>query len=272
MNDDSNSISIDPEFQKLVDECEVLKGELATLLADFVYITTDIIPNIEADYMVKLGPLQNDLLKVQIEIRRTKREIELIQSAINRGEPIDEYEIQEQLEQEYKSWKTELDKQTELVVQSKMRLSSLLSAEDSVLLSKLYKTLAKKLHPDVNPDQSIDAQNLWLQVQSAYESGDLEQMKALHILAETVPGSYDLPNSIDILKKRRDSFKEQIYILLQKLAEIKKQPLFDWVERLEDPEFVAGEQEKLKAEIFCENENLLIYQSILIQLKQGADL
>ncbi|MEI6514041.1 MAG: hypothetical protein WCO51_12335, partial [bacterium] len=83
MSDDSNSINVSPEFKQLSEECELLKEELAALFAEWEELTQVVIPNIEADYVVKIGTLQHELLQIQIDIQRTKREIDLIQAAIN---------------------------------------------------------------------------------------------------------------------------------------------------------------------------------------------
>ena len=62
-------------------------------------------------------------------------------------------------------------------------LSNLLSPERSAELRKLYRKLAKELHPDVNQNLTEQQKNLWHAVRRAYESGDLESMRALSVMA-----------------------------------------------------------------------------------------
>lgn len=270
MPDDPKNISISPEFERLSEECELLKEELAALYTEWDYLTKAVIPNIEAEYVVKIGTLQHELRQVQINIQWAKREIEIIQAAINRGESVDETAIKVQLESEFAEWKAQLDAQVKDIKDAQTVLSSAaLSPGDSVLLKKLYRGLAKKLHPDVNPDQSEGAHNLWLQVQSAYEMADLKQLQALHLLADEIPDNYDLPNSIDILKQRRNDFKSQIEHMLKKMAELKGLPIFQWQKCLDDPECVAEEQRKIKEQIAQASEQYSFVKAILDQLKQG---
>lgn len=271
MPENPKSIDINPEFEKLSDECELLKEGLAALFADWEHLTRAVIPNIEAEYVVKIGTLQHELLQVQIYIQRTKREIDLIQAALNRGEFIDMQQVQQQLEQQFTEWQVQLQDQVKEIKEAQNTLSCLMSSEDSAQLRKLYRVLAKKLHPDVNPDQGRDAYNLWIQVQSAYEMSDLAQLKALHLLADEIPDSYDLPNSIDILKKRLADFKDHIKQILQKMTELKSLPIFKWEQCLENPDCIADEQHKIGAQIVQEKERLLVLQVVLNQLKQDKD-
>lgn len=268
MSDDPKSIELSPEFERLSEECELLKEELAALFAEWEHLTTTVIPNIEADYVVKLGTLQHELLQIQIGIQRTKREIDIIQAALNRGETVNEQRVQQQLDCEFAEWKAKLDAQVKNIKDAELRLSSLMSLEDSAELRKLYRLLAKKLHPDVNPDQSQDAQNLWLQVQSAYEMADLKQLQALHLLADEIPENYDLPNSIDTLKKRRGDFKDQILHMLQRIAELKNLPIFQWERCLESPECVAEEQRMIRDQITQAREQHAVLQAVLNRMKR----
>lgn len=271
MPDDPRSIDVSPEFARLSEECELLKEELAALFAEWEHTVRTVIPNLEADYVVKLGALQHQLLQLQIDIQRTKREIDIIQAALNRGETVDDQMIQQQLENEFEGWKAKLDGQLKEITDAELRLSSLMSPEDSVELRKLYRVLAKKLHPDVNPDQSQESQNLWIQVQSAYEMGDLKQLQALHILAEDIPDNYDLPGSIDLLRKRRSDLKEQVTNMLQKMAELRKLPIFQWEQCLQDSESLAEEQRLIREQIEQASEQLASVRSALGQIKKAQN-
>ena len=265
--DESNSIKLNAEFGQLCEECRVLKDELAELFVELEHINKSIIPNMIADYAVKVGIYQYELLQLQIEFRRTKREIELIQAAINRNEIIKLHDVQKQLEDEFLEWKTKLDSQLKDINDAKMRLSSLMSAQESAELRKMYRILAKKLHPDVNPDQTQEARNLWLQVQYAYEIGDLAQLRALFLMAEDIPENYDLPNSIEILKKRRADFKEQITNVLQKLADVRKHPIFEMECLLLDPIKTGEMQNNIKNQIEETKELLKSAKLMLIQMR-----
>lgn len=244
--------------------------ELAALYTEWDYLAKVVIPDIEAQYVVKIGALHHELLQVQISIQWAKREIELIQAAVNRGETLDETAVKEQLESEFAEWKSQIDAQVKDIKDAQTLLSSAkLSPEDGIELKKLYRELAKKLHPDVNPDQNESAYNLWLQVQSAYEFAGLKQLQALHLLAGEIPDSYDLPNSIDILKERRTNFKSQTDHMLKKMAELKSLPIFQWEKCLDDPLCVAEEQRKIKEQIAQANEQYASIKAILDQMKQG---
>lgn len=65
-------------------------------------------------------------------------------------------------------------------------LPKLSSAESSELLS-LYRMLAKRLHPDLNPIQDPATKNLWLRVGEAYRHGDSNGLRAAALMLEDVP-------------------------------------------------------------------------------------
>lgn len=268
MTNDSSFLSINPEFEQLSKECELLKEELAALFAEREHFLLAVIPGIEAEYVLKIGSLQHELLQVQIDIQRTKREIEIRQSALNRGEVVNDARVIKQLEQEFAWWTAELNAQVKMIRDAQQQMSHLMSSEDYTELRKLYRTLAKKLHPDVNPDQSEHARNLWLQVQSAYEQSDLKQLQALNLLADEIPANYDLPNSLDILVKRREDFKDQIKLMLQKLSELKLMPVFQWEQVLRDPKLVYNEQQAISEQITQAQKQRTVLSAVLDQMKQ----
>jgi len=60
----------------------------------------------------------------------------------------------------------------------------------------------------------------------------------LQEIKEDIPENHDLPNSIDILKDRRNQYKEQIMKMLPKLAELRQHPMFEWQKCIQDTEWI----------------------------------
>ena len=50
---------------------------------------------------------------------------------------------------------------------------------ESADFKTIYRELARALHPDLNPDQSIDKKELWLEVQNAHLKGDLRSLQLI---------------------------------------------------------------------------------------------
>ena len=60
-------------------------------------------------------------------------------------------------------------------------------------LKTAYRTVVRRLHPDMNPDRSEYDQQLWHDAQDAYEKGDLERLEAI-LAVGALEGSGELPS------------------------------------------------------------------------------
>ena len=148
-------------------------------------------------YQTKIGVWELRLLQAQFTVARLRRQIELAQASINRGERPDLIAIECALEQEFQAWVTKLEETARRIQDAEERLKHLLSPEEDRELKKLYYALVKRLHPDVNPNLTEDQRRLWMRAQSAYEAGDLSELRALALLAEKsapIPPSKSLDN------------------------------------------------------------------------------
>lgn len=95
--------------------------------------------------------------------------------------------------------------QTGVINAAKNLLSNLDTPQRSAEIKALLKQFAKQLHPDVNPDLTIEQMELWLKIKDAYKYGDLEQLKAfevvygneLNLLKNTVSGTNSIRNFIE---------------------------------------------------------------------------
>ena len=128
----------------------------------------------------------------------------------------------------------------------------------------------KKLHPDVNPDQSEAAKNLWLQVQAAYENGDLEQLRALALLAEDIPEDYTLPDSLNLMRDKLSSLMDKILMMRERLEKLRGHPLLQMEDKLNDRDWVSSQQEVIREQISHEQEQLSALEEMLKRL-EGSD-
>ncbi len=230
MTDGSSYMRPDPEFERTSDECSMRRQELAELFEEYEYLNRTLIPNLEALYLTRIGGLRYELLQTQIRVRRLRRKCELIQAALNRGEPVDITAIENKLDLEFREWMLRLQSDYADLRYAELRLSHLLSEEESEEFRALFRALAKKLHPDVNPDQSDAAKNLWLQVQAAYENGYLERLRALALLADDIPEDYTLPDSLNLIRDKLSSLIEKILMMRERLDTHRGQPLLQFDE------------------------------------------
>lgn len=244
------SIEIHPIIIKLMTEIESFKEELSKLLADREALIDTTGPNLEATYNIKIGQKEYELFCLQCDVRRLKRKIEIIQAALNRMETISLEKIEKQLDKEFKQWQEEMEKIYDKIKYSELRLSTLMSYEESIELKSLYKALIKKLHPDINDDLSESDLILWHKVNEAYKNGDLEELRVLSLLKgkekiEEIKES----DSKEELNNRRELLKKKVLTIMKDIENIKSKFPFDHEDLLNDDEWIKKQNQKIQQEI-----------------------
>lgn len=255
----SNSIMPSPEVQKLKDDCSLLRDELAALLSEREHLVNTVAPNILAAYATTIGVKEYEALSLNVEVRKLKSTIEKLQAMENHGKKPNLEQIEAAVEDELKEWQEKVDKMVVDIQESQERLKNQMTSEDSAELQKLYRTLVKKLHPDLNPSLSDKQKLLWDKVQQAYATGDLQEMKALALMADDIPEDLTSSNQIETLQERREQLKSQADDLMQQIADLKANPPLAMAEKLDDPDWVKDQTDECEKRI----EKLAVERSAL---------
>ncbi|OVE73941.1 hypothetical protein BVX94_02385 [bacterium B17] len=240
----SEHIILSPEVQKLKEECDLLREQLAGLFTERDHLLNTVSPNIQAKYATTIGVKEYESLILDVEVRRLKATIELIQAMENQGKKPNLEQIEAAVEDELQEWRKKVEKMLDEIKNSENRLNNLLPEEDIKELQQLYRALAKKLHPDVNPDLQDEHKALWERVQKANEFGNLQEMRALKLLVDDVPDQITTINQLEELQKRCNQLKTQSKELVKSIEGIKKQLPFTLDDNLNDPEWVQAQISK----------------------------
>lgn len=266
-------IIINPEYLKLIEEIKQLKEDIAILYEEKDELTYHICKNIETEYMSKIGIMEYKLYEFQCRILRIKRKIELYQMKINRQEKADEEEIEEKLEEEYKEFEAKLNKMsTDLENALNRKSLKTLSEEESKELKSCYRKLIKKLHPDLNKENTEKNKNLLLQVTHAYENGDLETIKNLELLTEEISETEKFEvGELEELKQSKKRYTSVIQELLKTIKQIKESFPYNKKEFLKSDVLVEKRKEELKDEMKMCKEIYRQLEDILKQLKGEAN-
>lgn len=240
---------VHPDFDSLYEENTAMRGDLAALYEDLEYINRVTIPSTQTSYLIKVGALRVEALQTQIEVMRTRRRIALLRSYLERGERVHLAALNHRVDREFGEWDERLRREVNQIDQAKARFSSLAPSEDENEVRSLYRLLARKLHPEINSEQSDEAKSLWPSVQTAYIWSDVFQMKSLLIMADDYPESYEMPNDIAGMRRNNAALKGKIASMSAKVENLKQHPAFEWKKVLDDPELLASEQSKLRSEI-----------------------
>lgn len=266
-------LQLHPEYRTLADENALLREELAHLLTeehDLVHITK---PHLLALYQQKIGACELRHLEARIAAAWARRRLELVQAAVNQGRRPNLQEIEGLLELEFLAWRQQVMEAAERLTAAEYRLSHLLSAGEDRELRALYYQLVKQLHPDLNPVPDEHHHRLWRRVQAAYEHSDIQELRALALLAEQANPSVPEQRALELLRQHREILEAQITALLQRIEAIERQPPFHLRAQLADETWLMERQKELATQTAqCEAQRLALeahLQGLLRSLSDG---
>lgn len=243
--------------EELLAQLDLLKEEYIKLLNDKDVMLNWGKPQLEALYSTRIGIWLVQRLQIQLRIRALKTKLEKIRSSINQDKPVDITAIEMDVAAGLAEAEAKIMLESGKIEKARELLKHLDTPERSGDIRKLYRELAKQLHPDVNNALTQEQINLWQLVKEAYENGDLEKLKALRLvyekeLSDTVEAVDKL--SQDVLTLRLQVLKEGIKVLQEELLQIRSQFPFTIEQQIKDEDWVAEETAKLKEELKIANE------------------
>lgn len=258
----SSNVIVFPDFEKLKSEVEKKCTELSMLLLERDELQFVICKNIETEYMLKLGSIEYKAYEAQCAALRLKRKIDLIQAKKNRQEKIIISAIEETLDEEFAEYQKQLDEQIDKVNAAiKRSKAEVLSDEENKELKKLYRKIAKALHPDINPDVSEAQVQLFDNAVSAYKSGDLG---TLRIISEMV-GNNPLPeqhkDAMTQLVEERERLEGLLESIRESIENIKSEYPYTMKDILEDTKKTEQKKQELESVIEQYNELISIYKA-----------
>lgn len=115
-------------------------------------------------------------------------------------------------------------------------------------LKHLYRKIAKRLHPDSNPNVTEAERELFLKAQAAYAEGDLETLREIaeKISEVDVEEQFeDTAEDIEKLMKYRDQLKKQIWSTEHDIEDIKESFPYNAREFLADEDAVRERRAEL---------------------------
>lgn len=217
-----SDIILNPEYEILKTEIEKLHKDLTALIMEKDELLYHICPNIESDYMLKIGILEYKAFEFQCKILRIKRKTELIQQKFNRQEVVVISLIEEQLNKEYAEYEAKLKEKLDSI-NNAVAIAELgvLSDRDTKELKRIYRKIVRRLHPDMNPNLTESEQKLFLNAVAAYKNGDLKMLKSLEILIDEASDDIEDYSPIEILKNKKETLKNYIDSLVKNIEKIK---------------------------------------------------
>lgn len=241
------SLILHPESARLSAENARLREELSALLAEAEELLTTTKGYLLALYQARIGIWELRLLEAQCTAARLRREVELIQASLNRGQPPNPREIAGELELEFLAWQEKVRAAAGRVQAAQRRLANLMSEAEGDEFRRLHRALVKRLHPDLHPALTDKQRTLWHRVQAAYQRGDLEELRTLSLLAGD-EAELAVCEGVEALRAAQATLKQQITAQLARLEAVQQAPPFNLRAQLEDDAWVERRRGELELE------------------------
>ena len=236
---------------ELHDEIRNARIVVAGIITEIESITLHQNPSIETEWQVKVGVWENRLLEAQIAMRRAKRKYALAQACANRGEPIDDELIEGELDNEFSQWKEQLRTAVNTYQQALVaRMHTVhISPTQAGQLKHLYRILAKRLHPDINPTDDEGTQMTFFLAKAAYKQGDLEMLESLEVSTRGMEAKEKMPQTVDEAEAELALVMAQVGVLEKRKQDLMAEKPFCLKALLSDESWLAGHIGKLQDEI-----------------------
>lgn len=247
---------VNDEYKKLLDEIKSLKEQLLEKITTQDRLIYHTCKALECEYVTKLGVYEYKIFEFQCKILRIKRKIELIQSKLNRGEPVIIFQIDKILDDEFNSYKEKLESYYENINMAiDFMKAETLSDEDMKEFKKMYRAIVKKLHPDLNQNLTDKEKELFLKTVEAYESGDISTLRVIYAITIEIIDSGEekiLSNSIEKLKIQKSDLIKQIEQVVNNIEKIKNSFPYNQKDLLSNETLMKEKIEEYKADLdYC---------------------
>jgi len=215
----------DPRIQGLRVELKILEKEFLKLSNQKSEIE-QLISEFNHQYMIRLGELISQLLKLKAEKERSK----------------------EKIEEEFKNFKEEFEKE-----QEKEKSKKTVTLDEKRELKKLYREASKLCHPDVVLEENREvAEEVFKELNEAYSNNDLE--KVSKILNSLKNGGFETNSekidNFEILKSKIDELREKIDSEKRAISELKNSEIYQKIEIIDDWEdYFLEVENSLKEEL-----------------------
>lgn len=209
-------------------------------------------------YTSEFGDMITANFELKMDCIREKKTINYCRRRQNRGLPVDVRTMQAEIEREmhlYKVQLLEMMQQTELAKQAETVDEFRLSRS-----KKLYRRLAKQLHPDINPEteQNAELKDLWERIVRAYRASNVDELEDLEVLVRGALNKLDIePGAVQIddIEDRIDRVERQINDILATEPYTYKEILLD-----------EAKKEEYRRSLQAEHDD---YEEYLAGLKQA---
>lgn len=193
---------------------------------------------VQQRFIELFGDLRLEMLKVEIEIAKIKKEMEYLVRKKNRNESYDLEEMDDFVNQALEGMKAQYERMKQ--EQAQLKNKKILSQEEVKEVKRLYRHLVKLVHPDLNPHQTKEQKELWHQLQEAYQNNDLVWLRELNVLIVFKTKGHE---EVEI-----EDLEDKIEVMREEIALLKEEDLYQMRELVFDEEWIEAYKEQYERE------------------------
>lgn len=263
------NLEISKEYQELKNTIEALSKEFSILWENRETLTEQVIPELQVKYNLLIQPTIIVYVQKFLELSKLRRKIEILQAALNSKQNVCMKDVEAELEKEFKEWSDRILKMESEILLARQAVFTEIDPNKYRKVQELYRKLVRRLHPDLNKEQTERQKLLWNRVQVAYHEMDYEELISLEILLDSEEVLNE-NSSIETLQKQKETLWNKITDLNTSIQKLKNTFPLNLKEELNNPNWIKNEQETYLKKII-EIEKILpeynfIYKDIVFQL------
>lgn len=163
------------------------------------------------EYLRVFGELVKEIFSIKINCISLKKKISYCQMKVNNNEKIQSSELEAYMEaimQEYNEQLEDLINQVDVANSGED-----ITMKDVQEIKRIYRRIAKKIHPDMNPELFKDekVQELWQRCVIAYECNNKKELEEIEVLVnEYIKDSSDSTLDIEDIDGKIEALKKEI--------------------------------------------------------------
>jgi hypothetical protein len=259
----NNLLAFTAQNEELTKKLEFLHLEFLDLFTRHKYMVENESVILTSLYLEKIGRLQLELLEKQTEASRLKMKMNLIQAAINRNEKPDLKAIERDINVRLQNYYAQIKAQSAALDEAKQVLSHLISEEETQKLKEIFRVLCKRLHPDLNPNQTEDEKDLFIKVKAAYDLQRLSDLQNILLYLDDSNKEKLTLIASDEKVERIKHLENQVISLKLKIDQLKQSFPFSIEELILDEYYIVRKQEELRVQIKTSEEEIANYSNII---------
>ena len=199
----------------------------------------------ETEYVRVFGDLIAGAFEAKISCIEKKKIIAYCQAILNRGGNVDPAQLEEYIRKVMADYNDQL--QDILARNEASKAGEHISEYEFRQIKKIYHAIARKIHPDMNPDLKDDekVKDLWNRTVIAYECNRLKELQELQVLVNSHLASIDRKHDDVVIP----DIEEKIFELNEEIDRIINTDPYTFKYLLNDREAVEDKKGDLKEEI-----------------------